>query len=235
MPIAKASVRSASCFYMSSAQVSTTAIGATATMILNSKCSSEVHFQVRYLNVSLIVEGMPVGFSYVQGPIRNLPVNIFMNLDYSLLSPGTYPAFLQIMDDSGSIWQSPAGSISVPKRSKGGSSSQNSSQSVVKLVCVSATGFDTSCSKYPDWNFQFCSTHGTGVLQELVGNKWKKLWKVVVSEDLSSCDEEYPFFIELNGSTSLGLGKKSKLRLFFKDPQTNFTFSQHFTLSVKKG
>lgn len=228
---ANSSVRSASCFYMSYGQVTTSAIGASATIALNSNCSSGILSQVRYLNISYVVQGIPIGFFYVQGPIKTLPINLVMSLNFSLLSAGTYPAFIQVLDDSGFIWQSPAGNISVPKGSAGGSSSKNSA----KYVCVSAANFDTSCSPYPEWSFQFCSTHGTGVLQELSGNKWKNRWKVDVGEDLDSCDEEYPFFIELNGSTSLPIGKKGKYRVFFRDSQTKVTFSQNFTVTVKRG
>lgn len=219
-------VKSASCFYMSSGQTLSLATGATFNASLSSNCSEQILYQIRYLNVSLIIQGVPVGFTYVQGPIRQLPININMFLSYSLLSPGNYPASLSIMDDSGFIWQSPVGIISVPRASSNRTNS--------KFACVSASGFETSCQIYPDWSFEFCSKSSNGSMQEFISGKWKTLWKVEGSEDLSTCDEEFPYLVEVSGSTSLATGKKSKMRVFFKGIQLKPSFSQAFTISVSR-
>jgi len=219
-------IKSASCFYMSYGQATPTSTGANFIFSLSSTCSKEMNYQVRYLNVSLIIQGIPVGFAYVQGPIKDTPINSFMTLNFAQLSPGNYPAFISIMDDSGFIWQSPAGNINVAKASV--------TRSTSKYVCVSASKFKTSCQIYPDWSFEFCSKLSTGTLQEYVGSKWKSLWKIEGTEDFSTCDENFPYFVEVSGTTSLGLGKNSKMRVLFKGTSTEPSFSQNFSLAVKK-
>ena len=225
-PSSYSAVKSAQCFYMSYGETSALATGATFNASLSSNCSELIHYQIRYLNVSLVIQGVPVGFAYVQGPIRQIPINVFMNLSFSLLSPGNYPAFISIIDDSGFVWQSPAGTINIPKASSNRTNS--------KFACVSASNFETSCQIYPDWSFEFCSKLSIGSVQEFVGGKWKKLWNVDGSEDLSTCDEEFPYLVEVSGTTSLATGKKSKMRVFFKGTQFNPSFSQAFTISIKR-
>ena len=225
-PASSASVRSASCFYMSYGQTTPTATGANLVFSLSSTCSKDIIYQVRYLNISLMIQGVPVGFAYVQGPIKDLPINSFMTINFGLLSPGNYPAFLSIMDDSGFIWQSPAGTINVPKTGSAGTKS--------KFVCASASKFETSCQPFPDWSFEFCSKLGKGTLQEYVGGKWKSLWKVEGEEDSASCDSSFPYFVELSGTTSLAVGKVSKMRVLFKSTSTEQGYSQNFSLTVKR-
>lgn len=225
-PTSNASVRSASCFYMSYGQSTPTATGANLVFSLDSTCSKEILYQVRYLNVSLMIQGVPVGFAYIQGPIKDLPVNSFMALNFGLVSPGSYPSFLSIMDDSGFIWQSPAGTIIVPKT---GSTATKS-----KVACTSASKFETSCQPYPDWGFEFCSKLQSGTLQEYVAGKWKSLWKVEGDEDLSSCDTDFPFLVEISGTTSLAIGKVSKMRVQFKGSSKVQGYSQNFSITVKR-
>ena len=152
------------------------------------------------------------------------------------IKPGYYSPSLKITsreDYSYKRVRLPAYTINAPNQpslgNDGGSATLEN-----RRVCTSAPGFVTTCMEFPNWFFDMCSSLKSGTLQEFVGSRWKKLWQVTGDKDTKACKDDMPYAVDLSGTTTLKLGKSSKMRIVFKGTSVQSGFTRTFTIAVKE-
>jgi hypothetical protein len=78
-------------------------------------------------------------------------------------------------------------------------------------ICTSSKSIEETCLEYPDWIYEACVRNESGILQQKIGNKWERLWRVKTEKNSTYCDNTNPNLLSINANT-----KNAKGTIYFR-------------------
>jgi len=102
-----------------------------------------------------------------------------------------------------------------------------------KQTCTSSAGLPTNCVAFPAFGISYCSTLGSGTLQQQINGAWSTLWAVSGVRDSSECtDPGWPYHFRVAGD--LAKASNVALRVVYKAESGKPSRTDSFKVVIKK-